>query len=89
MEANSPADLFPYIKSSSGLTRQRLIDVLGRIGDQDTIKELEPVVSGSEAKTADVATLAIKRIEWRLAGRPRAGNSVTRRDSTDRAANQK
>jgi HEAT repeat protein len=89
MEVNSPADLFPYIRSSSGLTRQRVIDVLGRIGDQDTIKELEPVASGSTSKTADVATLAIKRIEWRIAGRPRAANSVKRSDSAQRASNQK
>src|SRR5262249_32698866 len=69
LEVNSPADLFPFIQSSNTKIRQRAIEVLGRIGDQQTIQELEPVMKSSNAETADIATLAIKRIEWRLAGR--------------------
>jgi HEAT repeat protein len=72
LEVTTPADLYPFLNSTKISVRQRLIEVLGRIGDQETIKALEPVSRTSGEKTADIATVAIKRIEWRLAGRPRA-----------------
>jgi len=87
MEANSPSDLYPYISSSSTQIRRKVIEILGRIGDQDTIKELDPVVKTSGAATADVATLATKRIEWRMSGRPRASDTVLQRERPRRATN--
>jgi HEAT repeat protein len=92
LEATNPADLYPYIRSSNKETRREVIEILGRIGDSDTIKELEPVAQTSGAETADIATVAIKRIEWRLSGRPRATDTVLRRSQSDsdrprRAAN--
>jgi HEAT repeat protein len=87
MESTSPADLFPYIRSSSKEIRQKVIEILGRIGDPETIKELEPVVRTSSASTADAATVAIKRIEWRMSGRPRASDSVLQRERPRRATN--
>jgi HEAT repeat protein len=86
MESN-PADLYPHINSSSRSIRYKVIEILGRIGDQDTIKQLEPVVRTSGAATADAATLAIKRIEWRMSGRPRATDSVMQRERPRRASN--
>ena len=87
IESTSPADLFPYIRSSSKEVRQKVIEILGRIGDEETIRELEPVVRTSSASTADTATVAIKRIEWRISGRPRASDSVLQRDRPRRATN--
>jgi len=87
MEANSPADLYPYINASSREVRQKVIEILGRIGNGETIKELEPVARTSSAATADVATVAIKRIEWRMSGRPRAQDSVLQRERPRRATN--
>ena len=87
MEANSPADLYPYVHSSSTQISRKVIEILGRIGDQDTIKELDPVVKTSGAATADVATLAMKRIEWRMSGRPRASDTVLQRERPRRATN--
>ncbi|HKP86028.1 MAG TPA: HEAT repeat domain-containing protein [Blastocatellia bacterium] len=91
LESNSPADLYPYIRSSSKEVSRQVIEILGRIGNSDTIKELEPVAQTSGAETADLATVAIKRIEWRLSGRPRATDDVLRRqtdsDRPRRAAN--
>ena len=81
MEIEDPSDLYPYIQSSSKAVRRRIIEILGRIGDQSTIKELEPVARSSGAETSDVATLAIKRIEWRMNGRPRASGEVMRRET--------
>lgn len=86
LESN-PADLYPHIQSSSREVRREVIEILGRIGDQDTIKELEPIVRTSSASTADTATVAIKRIEWRLSGRPRASDSVLQRERPRRASN--
>ncbi|HLG15272.1 MAG TPA: HEAT repeat domain-containing protein [Blastocatellia bacterium] len=80
MEADSPADLYPYVRSSSTTIRRQVIEILGRIGDESTIKELEPIARTSGAATADTATVAIKRIEWRQAGRPRAADDVLRRE---------
>lgn len=85
MESN-PADLYPHINSSSRSVRYKVIEILGRIGDQETIKELEPVVRTSSAATANVATVAIKRIEWRISGRPRASDSVLQRGERPRRA---
>jgi HEAT repeat protein len=90
LEAASPADLYPYIRSSSKDVRREVIEILGRIGDAETINELQPVAQSSGAETAEMASLAIKRIEWRLQGRPRVTDPVLRRDSQSgprRAAN--
>ena len=84
LESN-PVDLYSHVNSSNKEIRQGVIEVLGRIGDAETVKELEPVVRTSSASTADAATLAIKRIEWRMAGRPRASDDVLQRPR--RAAN--
>jgi HEAT repeat protein len=87
LESTSPADLYPYVRSSSKEVSQKVIEILGRIGDPETIKELEPVVRTSSASTADVATVAIKRIEWRMSGRPRASDNVLQRERPRRATN--
>src|SRR5215510_5662370 len=86
LESN-PVDLYPHIKSSSKEVRHKVIEILGRTGDQDTIKELEPMVRTSSSSTADTATLAIKRIEWRISGRPRASDDVMQRVRPRRASN--
>ncbi len=86
LESNA-VDLYPHVRSSSKEVRRKVIEILGLIGDQDTIKELEPVVRTSSASTADVATVAIKRIEWRMSGRPRANDTVLQRDRPRRASN--
>lgn len=85
LETATPVDLFPYVRASNKTVRQEIIDILGRIGDQETIKELEPVARTSGAETSDAATVAIKRIEWRMSGRPRATDAVIERPR--RAAN--
>jgi HEAT repeat protein len=86
LEANDPADLYPYIRSSNNDVRRKVIDILGRIGDGETVKELKPVAETSGKDTSNTATVAIKRIEWRLSGRPRANDSVLRRETRPRRA---
>ncbi|HSE96814.1 MAG TPA: HEAT repeat domain-containing protein [Blastocatellia bacterium] len=86
LEVDSPADLFPYVRSSNKEVRRKVIEVLGRIGDQSAIAELEPIARTSGAGTSDVATVAIKRIEWRLSGRPRPDDAVLKRETRPRRA---
>ena len=84
METNEPADLYPYVRASNMTVRRKVIDILGLIGDRSTIAELQPVVQSSGAVISDDATLAIKRIEWRMSGRPRAHDQVLRRQTRPR-----
>lgn len=75
LEADDPADLYPYLRSSDMDIRLKVVEILGHIGNEGTIKELGPMARASGPKMADAVTLAIKRIEWRLAyGRPRRVN---------------
>jgi len=84
METSDPSDLYPYVRASNMTVRRKVIDILGRIGDRSTIAELQPVVQSSGAVISDDATLAIKRIEWRMSGRPRARDQVLRRETRPR-----
>jgi HEAT repeat protein len=80
LETANLQDLYPYVHSNNKAVRLKLIEILGRIGDQETVAELEPMVRTSGAGTADAATVAIKRIEWRMSGRPRASDNVMHRE---------
>jgi HEAT repeat protein len=86
MEIEQVADLYPYTRSSNLEIRRKVIEILGKIGDKATIAELQPVATSSSAETADTATVAIKRIEWRLAGKPRASDEVLRKQTRPRRA---
>ncbi|HKG23865.1 MAG TPA: HEAT repeat domain-containing protein [Blastocatellia bacterium] len=84
LELSDPADLYPYVRASNMTVRRKVIDILGLIGDRTTIAELQPVVQSSGAVISDDATLAIKRIEWRMSGRPRARDQILRRETRPR-----
>ncbi len=90
MEIDYISDLYPYARSSNMEVRQNAIEILGKTGDKATISELEPIATTSGVETANNATLAIKRIEWRIAGKPRASDEVLRKQTRPRrAANPK
>ncbi|HKV41214.1 MAG TPA: HEAT repeat domain-containing protein [Blastocatellia bacterium] len=80
MEPNNPADLYPYLESSNSTVRMAVIDILGHIGNMETVGVLKPVVDSSGRKTSDAATVAIKQIEWRISGRPRATDEILGHD---------
>jgi hypothetical protein len=86
MEIEQISDLYPYARSSQIEVRRKVIEILGKIGDKSTIAELEPVATSAGAETADTATVAIKRIEWRIAGKPRASDEVLRKQTRPRRA---
>ena len=84
METDNVIDLHPYARSSNPQVKRKVIEILGKIGDQATIAELQPIATSSGAETSDTATLAIKRIEWRIAGKPRASDDVLKRQTRPR-----
>lgn len=86
LETDNVTDLHPYARSSNLEVRRKVIEILGKIGDRATISELQPIATTSSAHTADMATVAIKRIEWRLAGKPRAADEVLKKQTRPRRA---
>ena len=66
--------------------RRKVIEILGRIGDRETITELQPIATSSGVETANTATLAMKRIEWRIAGKPQASDEILRKQVRPRRA---
>ncbi|MCI0490168.1 MAG: HEAT repeat domain-containing protein [Blastocatellia bacterium] len=84
LETDDPTDLYPYVRSSNKTVRRKVIEILGQIGNQETARELEPLARTSGADTADITTVAIKRIEWRLGGRPRASDDVLQQETRPR-----
>ena len=90
LETSDPSDLYPYVRSSNKTVRRKVIEILGQIGNQETARELESLARTSGADTSDTATVAIKRIEWRLSGRPRASDDVLQHETRPRRTdNQK
>jgi HEAT repeat protein len=87
METENLSDLYPQLQSSNVTVRRKVIEILGRIGDDGTIRELEPIARSSGAETADTAIVAIKRIEWRQAGGPRATDSLLPGEERKRRSN--
>src|SRR5262249_29370759 len=53
METANLQDLYPYVHTNNKAIRLKLIEILGRIGDQGTVAELEPMVRTSGSGTAD------------------------------------
>ena len=86
METEQVSDLYPYARSSQMEVRRKVIEILGRIGDRETIAELQPIATSSGAETANTATLAMKRIEWRIAGKPRASDEILKTQTRPRRA---
>ncbi len=86
LETPNPADIHPYIRSSNKTIRLRVIEILGRIGDAATARELEPSAVAAGRDESNAATLAKKRIEWRTLGRPNAADDVLRREARPRRA---
>jgi HEAT repeat protein len=84
---SDPADLYPYLRSSNNTVKRGVIEILGRIGNEATIEQLKPIVQSSGAETTDLATVATKRIEWRLTGHPRGSDEVLQRESRPRKIN--
>jgi HEAT repeat protein len=67
LEADSPEHLLPYTRMRDKQVQLMIVEALGRIGDERTIAELEPLRRGFAPEIGEAATRAIRRIEWRVA----------------------
>ena len=70
LETDNINDLHPYARSSNKQVKRKVIEILGKIGDQETIAELQPIATSSGAETADTATLANRGQAARRRRRP-------------------
>jgi HEAT repeat protein len=67
-----PADLYPYLRQSSLQSRKWIVEALGRVGTEETISKLTPLLESREPDLVNATTLAIERIKQRngLGGTP-------------------
>lgn len=72
-------DLYPYLRSKSGKVRERLAEVLGRVGDEAAVSQLQPLTKDRNANVASAAVQAIRRIEARA--RTQEAKNPDRRES--------
>jgi len=63
-------DLYPYLKDPDADVRAVLCEILGAIGDADTIQHLTPLLSDPSSSVVDRATRAIERLRRATAGAP-------------------
>lgn len=62
-----PKDLYPYLTQPGLPSRKWIVEVLGRVGTEETIRQLEPLLRSNEAAVVNATTLAIERIKRREA----------------------
>ncbi len=56
-------DLYAYLSDTDAEIRAALCDVLGAVGDAESIPRLQPLVSDPSSKVADAANRAIERLK--------------------------
>jgi HEAT repeat protein len=61
-------ELYTYLGDPDAEIRSKLCDILGIIGDQESIARLEPLVNDTNAKVVDRANRAIERLKRRPRG---------------------
>ncbi|CDM64726.1 hypothetical protein [Pyrinomonas methylaliphatogenes] len=69
IELESPEPLYPILSRVNDKTQIRLLEVLARIGDAETLKRIEPFLSATDARIADAARFAEREIKLRLESR--------------------
>jgi hypothetical protein len=69
-QLDGPAPLYVFLERSNRQTTIRLVEVLGQIGDSDTLGRLRPYTTSFDRDLADTAKLASKKIDRRLAQPP-------------------
>lgn len=67
-ELDSPAPLYAILPRVNEVTQVRLLEVLARIGDAETLRRLEPYIASPDARIADAARFAEREIKLRLGG---------------------
>jgi HEAT repeat protein len=63
-------DLYPYLKDPDADVRAVLCDILGNIGDAESIPQLTPLLTDPSSNVVDRATRAIERLRRATTGSP-------------------
>jgi hypothetical protein len=70
VQIDSPQPLYVFLTRSSQTIRGRLIEVLGHIGDAETLSQIKPYTTSLDPKVSGAAKRASKEIEDRLSESP-------------------
>jgi hypothetical protein len=77
-EIESPEPLYAFLERVNRSTQIRLLEVLARIGNDETLGKIKPYMASSDPKVADAARFAAREIQARLAAVPAAAPSRQR-----------
>jgi HEAT repeat protein len=78
LESPEPLYLFLRQDSTTMKVKGRLIEVLGQVGNNDTLAELKPFLDSFDPKVAEAAKASTKQIEDRLSQSPPDTNTRPR-----------
>jgi hypothetical protein len=69
-QLDGPAPLYVFLERGNRQTTIRLVEVLGQIGDSETLARLRPYTTSFDKGLAETAKVASKKIDHRLAEPP-------------------
>jgi len=85
---DDPTTLVALLKSPKRLVKTGVLEAIGHVGDERTLRELEPLVASTDLEVAASAQLAVTEIEARMSGRNTAIETPSRPRQVNRPANQ-
>lgn len=72
-ELEGPAPLYMFLEQAKPQTQIKLLEVLARSGDAETLDRINPYNASSDPKVAEAAQFAVREITRRLAAAPTDG----------------
>jgi hypothetical protein len=70
LKLDSPEPLYIFLEPASGKLKVRLLEVLARIGDAETVERIKPYATSLDPQVATAAQSSIREINARLAQAP-------------------
>jgi HEAT repeat protein len=67
---DNPEPLYLFLERMNGNTQVKLLEVLAKIGDADTLERLKPYSASFDPKIVEAANLAVREIERHLGQTP-------------------
>ena len=72
-ELEGPAPLYMFLAQAKPRTQVKLLEVLARSGDAETLDQINPYTASPDSKIAEAAEFAVREITRRLAAAPAGG----------------
>lgn len=85
---DDPTTLLALLKSPKRSIKTGVLEAIGRVGDERTLRELEPLVASTDLEVAAAAQLAVTEIETRINGKGTAIEAPSRPRQVNRPADQ-